>query len=351
MRLMQVMAGAHHGGAEVFFERLVGALGRAGVDQHVIIRHDTERADRLRSQGQVPVQMTFGGKLDICTRMALRREVEKFDPDVALTWMSRATAMFPASKDVARRPVLCARLGGYYPIKYYRRCDHLIGNTPDIVDYLIGAGWPRARAHYLPNFVPGLRAEPVARGSLGTPEGVPLIVALGRLHRNKAFDVLLSAISELPGVHLWLAGEGPEEQALRRQADLLSIDNRVHFLGWRDDAPELLAAANLLVCPSRVEPLGNVVIEAWAQGAPVVAARASGPAFLITDRATGCLVPIDDAGGLADAIREVISTPALAADLAEAGRDAFDRQFTETAVVAQYRAFFEKVLESERIII
>lgn len=343
MRVLQVMAGARHGGAELFFERLVLALVRTGVEQRAVIRTEPERAARLRASGIMTKELRFGGALDFFTRAALRREIAHYQPDIALSWMSRATQKFPPRRSGQLRPIHCARLGGYYPLKYYRNCDHLIGNTQDIVDDLIGQGWPAARAHYLPNFVDAKIASPLPRETLRTPMDAPLLLAMGRLHHNKGFDVLLAALARLPGVYLWLAGEGTEEAALRNQAERLQVQNRVRFLGWRDDGPALMAAADVLVCPSRVEPLGNVVIEAWAHGKPVAAARARGPAALIKDGISGLLADCEDADALAQAIRRVIGDPALAAGLAAAGREAYEQDFTETAVVARYLTFFKDV--------
>lgn len=343
MRVLQIMAGAQHGGAELFFERLVMALHRAGVTQYAAIRTAPDRAARLRAAGVPTVEMRFGGMLDVFTRPALRREVAQFQPDIALSWMSRATQKFPPRTAAQVRPIHCARLGGYYPLKHYRLCDHLIGNTADIVDYIIARGWPKSHAHYLPNFVDAQTAKPMSREIFSTPMDAPLLLAMGRLHRNKAFDVLLTSLAQLPGVYLWLAGEGPEEQTLRNQAEHLQIADRVRFVGWRDDGPALMAAADILVCPSRIEPLGNVVIEAWAQAIPVVAARASGPATLIQDGVSGLLVACEDADALTHAIRRMLASPAMAADFTAAGRKAYEQDFTETAVVARYQDFFEKV--------
>jgi glycosyltransferase involved in cell wall biosynthesis len=343
LRVLQAMAGAKHGGAETFFMRLVPALARAGLEQRVVIRRDPERATALRVQGLEPLELAFGGILDFTTRRRLRHAIETYAPDLVMTWMNRATVLCPPWRSTGSRFVHVARLGGYYDLKYYRRCDHLVGNTPDIVAYLVASGWPKARAHYLPNFVDAVAAEAVPRASLATPEDAPLVLALGRLHRNKAFDVLLKAMTQVPGAHLWLAGEGSERRELEREAEWLGLGERVHFLGWRDDAPALYAAADLLVCPSRREPLGNVVIEGWAHGVPVVAAASEGPRAYIEDGKSGLLAPVDDAGELARAMRRVIEDKALAASLVGGGRIAYTAQFTESAAVARYLEFYRRV--------
>jgi glycosyltransferase involved in cell wall biosynthesis len=336
------MAGAPQGGAEAFFDRLVGALARAGVVQHVLTRAHPERLAGLRAAGVEPVALRFGGWLDWSTRRRFRDEIARFRPDLVLTWMSRATAFCPSAA-VGARFVHAARLGGYYDAKYYRACDHLIANTLDIRDWLITLGFAADTVHYLPNFVDAEPAPPVDRAALATPADAPLLLALGRLHPNKAFDMLLDAVAAVPRAHLWLAGAGDERAALERRATERAIAARVHFLGWRNDVAGLLAAADMLVCPSRHEPLGNVVIEAWAHGVPVVAAASQGPRALIRPERDGLLVPIDDAPALAAALRRLAEAPSLRAALARAGRDRYLAEFTERAVVRRYLEFFAKV--------
>jgi glycosyltransferase involved in cell wall biosynthesis len=339
LRVLQAMAGQPHGGAEAFFERLAIALHHAGLDQRIVIRREPARAARLRAAGLEPRELRFGGALDFFSKPALAREIKTYRPHIVLSWMSRATAFVPAKGDFVR----VARLGGYYDLKYYKQCDHLIGNTRDIVTYLRRKGWRAERAHYIPNFVDEVRAPPVDRATLDTPADALVLLALGRLHPNKGFDVLLDALARVPGAILWLAGEGELRGALQAQAQRLGIAARVRFLGWRDDVAALLGAADMLVCPSRHEPLGNVILEAWAQGRPVVAAASQGPAALITPDYTGLLVRVDDAASLAAAIARVGQDRRLAGELAANGRAAYAAEFTEERVVARYMEFFAKV--------
>jgi glycosyltransferase involved in cell wall biosynthesis len=120
----------------------------------------------------------------------------------------------------------------------------------------------------------------------------------------------------------------------------------VHFLGWRQDVASLIAAADVLACPSRQEPLGNVVLEGWAQGTAVVAAAAAGPASLIDDGMSGLLAPVDDVDAFATALNRVLSDATLRTSLADGGRAAFEAGFTKDAVVKQYRELFATVARS-----
>ncbi|MDA8232149.1 MAG: glycosyltransferase [Magnetospirillum sp.] len=343
IRLLQAMAGAPHGGAEAFFERLALALARAGLPQRVLIRANPKRAGMLRAGGVDVMELPFGGALDLLTRWGFRRAVADFHPDVVLTWMSRATRFCPPPSRRLGRFVRVGRLGGYYDLKYYRHCDHLIGNTRDICDWIVAQGWAPERVHHVPNFVDEEAQEALPRQTFGTPADAPLVLALGRLHPNKAFDVLITAIAVVPGPHLWIAGEGPLQTELEGLAARLGVSDRVHFLGWRDDVPALFASADIFVCPSRHEPLGNVVIEAWAQGVPVIAAASQGPSQLIEDNVDGVLVPVDDAAALAIALRRMMFERGLAENIAAAGRKTYEARFTEAAVVARYLEFLHKV--------
>ena len=340
--LLQAMAGAEHGGAEAFFERLALALERAGVQQRLVIRKNAKRAGLLRAGGVEVTELPFGGMFDFTTRGGFRRAISEFRPQVVLTWMNRATHLCPPPDDPPF--VHVARLGGYYDLKYYRHCRHLIGNTQDICRWIVEQGWSTDRVHYVPNFVGEEAAEPVLRAEFATPAGAPLALALGRLHTNKAFDVLLKALVHVPDAYLLLAGIGPEQAALEALATKLGIKPRVRFLGWRDDVARLFATANLFVHPARHEPLGNVVIEAWAQRVPVVSTASQGPAVLIEDGVSGLLTPLDQPEPLAAAIRQALYNPDLRKSLADAGRAVYEANYTEQAVVAAYKRFFDSVL-------
>jgi glycosyltransferase involved in cell wall biosynthesis len=339
MRVAQIMAGAPAGGAELFFERVSIALAGAGEEVLPVIRRDAARADRLRATGLRPVELGFGGALDLATRWRLRATISRFQPRVAMAWMGRAAAAVPQGDWV-----LVGRLGGTYDLRRFRRCDHLVANTRGLVRWITDQGWPVGRVQYLPNFVLDLRqAEPVPRAALGVPENARMVLALGRLHPNKGFDILIRAMALLPGVHLVVAGGGPKREALATLVERQGLSARVHLLGWREDTGGLLKGADVLVCASRVEPLGNVIIEGWAARRPVVAAAAAGPCELIRDGEDGMLVPIDDPPAIAEAIRRVLEDQGRASKLAVAGCVRYETEFSEQPVLARWREFLAHV--------
>ena len=339
-RLLQVMAGAPNGGAELFFSRLAIALSEIKYSQKVVIRKNKERSRQLKENNVDVTEMRFGGALDFLTSYKLRKLAADYQPGIVLTWMTRATQKLPKGtfKHVAR-------LGGYYNLQKYRKCDYLIGNTQTIISYMTQHGWPSDKIIYIPNFVDETKGLPLERSMFDTPSGFPVILALGRLHENKGFDVLLEALAAMPDVFLWLAGDGPQKQTLIRIADNLKISDRVRFLGWRSDTSNLLAAADALICPSRHEPLGNVILEAWVQGKPVIAAASDGPKELITSGKNGFLCEIDNPTNLADTIKLLLGDANLAEELASEGRKTYERNFSKKIIVKQYMDFFDKLVK------
>ena len=339
MRILQVMASGLHGGAEVFYEDLVQALARRGVAQACVIRPYPERARLLEAAGCPVTMLTFGGPFDLATPFKLARAAKETKPDVVLGWMNRATRILPKGPWVN-----VGRLGGYYDLKYYRRCRALICNTPDIADYVIREGRLSADVHYIPNFCPVAPGEALPRSALNTPDGAKVLLILARLHEAKGIDVALRALVSVPNTYLWIAGEGPLETDLKRLAADLGIAARVRFLGWRDDRSALLRAADVCLVPSRHEPFGNVVVNAWAHGLPVIAAAAQGPDFLIQDASDGLKVPVDDAPALAGAINSLLGDAALAAQLVAGGQKRTAAEFSESAVVNRYREVLETIM-------
>ncbi|MCZ4279564.1 glycosyltransferase [Kiloniella laminariae] len=346
MRILLVMGAGGEGGAETFFTQLALALHRAGVETQAVIGPNEQRFSTLRSNGIETLVLPFRQILDFKTKPGLKARIKQYHPDVVLTFMNRASKLCPKGDFLH-----VARLGGYYKLKNYKNCDHLIGNTKDIVRYLDQAGWPEGRAHHVPNFASVDRdALPVSRAELDTPEDVPLIVSLGRLHENKAFDILLQAAKLENRPYIWIAGEGPLRVELEQMARDLDVAHRVRFLGWRNDRGALLATADFCVFPSRFEPFGSVMIEAWAMKCPLITTRTAGPLEIATADKDALMVPVDDAEAMAVAMTRVIDEKGLAEGLVKAGWDSYEKAYTEEACVQNYIDLFTRLLaEREQV--
>lgn len=336
MSLIQTMGSSANGGAEAYFVALTSAFQRAGLKQAAAIRAHPGREAALASLGVTTRVLPFSKPFDFTTPSAINGLARAQDARVIIAWMNRAASLTPAGpwKRIGR-------LGGYYKLKNYRDFDALVGNTQDIVDWIVREGWPKERAHYIPNFAAAGEGARLSRAEFDTPDDAPLLLGMGRLHVNKAHDITLRALQQLPDAYLWIAGDGPDEAILKSQAADLGVADRVRFLGWRDDAPSLYRAADLVLFPSRFEPLGNVVIQSWAHRVPVIAAKSAGPGALIRDGEDGFLIEIDDAEGLAAKTKMLLADKELSAKFVANGAKRVETEFSEAAIVAQWRALFD----------
>jgi glycosyltransferase involved in cell wall biosynthesis len=173
------------------------------------------------------------------------------------------------------------------------------------------------------------------------------VLGLGRLEAQKGFDVLVEALARLehPAPDLLLAGDGTERSALAELAAARGIAPRVHFLGATDRATTLalLRGAAAVACPSRFEGLPLVCVEALAAGRPVVAAAVNGIPEVIRDGETGILVPPDNPGALAAALRRMIGLPEEGARLAARGRALVEQRHAWPVITPEYVALLADV--------
>lgn len=160
-----------------------------------------------------------------------------------------------------------------------------------------------------------------ARESVGANEGSCLVVAVGRLHPQKGFDVLIEAVSRIDpsDAHFVIAGDGPQKQFLKNLVSAMFVSERVELLGERADARALIASADIFCMPSRWEGSPLALHEAMAAGRPIVATAVGGiPEMLSEDNSL--LVPAEDAFALASALNRILQDRPLADRLGNAAR-------------------------------
>jgi glycosyltransferase involved in cell wall biosynthesis len=187
-------------------------------------------------------------------------------------------------------------------------------------------------------FRPDLEARRRVRAKLGVTDGQVVVLAVSRLVWHKGYPELAAAMREMPGAALWVVGErlasdrGPDMEALLRSAGL---GERLRLLGYREDVPALMAAADVFVLPSRFEGLPMSVIEAMLTGLPVVACDVRGPGEQVVEGVTGLLVPAADARALAAALRRLADDAALRTRMGDAARARAMERYDEAKVLAR----------------
>jgi glycosyltransferase involved in cell wall biosynthesis len=350
---IHVLGSRQLGGADRFFIRLVESLTRAGHPSLAVIRSDSPVVQVLSPEVE-QVHLPLASKYDFYSRWRLSRLIRERQPDVVQTYMGRATRL--THLPVGSRALHVARLGGYYKIDgYYRHARAWVGNTRDICTYLKAQGLPAERVFYIGNFVPTPREITAVesqnlRAHLGLDDNAFVVFALGRLVEKKGFLDLLEAFAKLgPAVEerplvLVIAGDGAERERLVQATHRLGLAARVRWAGWQNDTTPFFAISDVFVCPSRHEPLGNVILEAWQHRVPVLSTRNEGARELIRDGDDALLAPLADPAGLAEALQKLLDMPAPERQrLADAGWSTVQQKHHESAVVAAYLDLYQQL--------
>lgn len=249
----------------------------------------------------------------------VRRTILKSEPDVVVSFIDRVNIVTLISLIGTRIPtVVSERIHpAYNPIeRAWLILRRLVYPLADVVTVQTteGADWLRRSMRLTnPVVVPNAVREPddLGDGILSAVVPRPFVLAIGRLEEQKGFDLLLDAFRRTglteKGWHLVVLGEGPERQALQKQADLLGMHQTVSFPGFVKVGP-WLRAAEIFALSSRFEGFPNALLEAMQMGRACVSFDCpSGPKDLISNGENGLLVPPKDVVALSDAIRMLAS--------------------------------------------
>lgn len=189
---------------------------------------------------------------------------------------------------------------------------------------------------------------------LGLPEDHSLVGIIGRMVPIKDHQTFFRAarlvLQKVDKVVFVVAGDGPLEAYLRELVDELEISDKVHFLGFRDDVPELMHMFDLVVASSEYESFSLVLAEAMACGKAVVATRVGGIPEVVEDDVTGILVPHKNPEALAQSIVELLKDPARLRAMGQAGRTRVEELFSIEAMVRSYEDLYTSLLGQKGLV-
>jgi len=265
----------------------------------------------------------------------------------AAPWARIAGCRVIASRrwlDAAPRP-------GLLPLNRwsYRFAHRVVANSALAARLLVSKERvPGRRVVELPNFLEERAFRTVSpearitrRRDWGVPAAAFVIGTVARLAPVKNHEMLIRALPRLAAdVHLVLIGDGPSRTGLADLARMLSVAERVHFVGQLVETTNLHQFFDASVLCSRSEGFPNSIIEALAVGCPVIATPVGGIPEVIVDRRTGLLVPPDDPEALATAVSELRRDSVLRAQLSEAGPAATRSRYHQSVVIAQLEGIY-----------
>jgi glycosyltransferase involved in cell wall biosynthesis len=266
------------------------------------------------------------------------------------------------------RPVVATVHGkNYYPDVFRRRLAYrcvgrsaaMVAVSAEIQRFLQErAGVAGSLAAVIRNGVDAGRFTPDSvvrqrvRSELGIHGDRPVLGCFGSHYPVKGQAHLLEAMARVsasrPDARLLLAGRGPLQGELQRRARTLGLENAVRFLGFRDDIPGLLQAIDVFVLPSLSEGLPLALLEAMANGKPIVATRVGGVPEVIADGESGLLVRPGSPDDLAAAVLRLLADRGLAARLGQTARERASRDHTLTAMVRAYQDLYDSQIAARR---
>ena len=360
------------GGAEIFSMHFVEQMHRRGHDIRVVTSHDNRVVTSLISVGgeaspyrcsapviKLPFAETFldrGLRGQRQTFQHVEAILASFHPEVIHLNDVREAGFFflrRSELDIPRLLTLHAPLktGGIGGLE-----GRMIAEADRIVAVSAALGASAAQAY------PATRSKlSVIRNALPIPAiapaplpfDPPVVLCLGRLAAEKGFDIALEAFAKVqaafPGARLWIAGNGPEREALEARAESLGITRQVEFTGWIEPwkVPDLLDRATVVLMPSKwAEPFGLVALQAGQMGRPVIATATGGLPEIVDDGETGLLVPVGDVDALAGALRLLLAAPERAVAMGRQARMRTQDRFSFERLLDRYEEAYRAAIAS-----
>ena len=354
----------HIGGAELFGAQLISHLQRRGHEFMVITsKHASDLPDQDHDKGVSIYRFPFrkalddaGIKMFPCIVSEVLKAQTRFNPDaVFINGISPSTFFHLMTKRVQPRPVI-VRVNQEVLCGEKRGDATITGKVLSAADWVTCVSTPLLAQ--VRRLVPEISIKSsVIRNGLEYPEitskplpfEAPVLLCLGRLVRQKGFDLALAAFASIcdrfPRLRLVVAGDGPERAGMERQIAALGLFNRVEFRGWV--APEnifnLINAATVVLMPSRLEGLPSVALQAGIMARPVVATPIGGLSEIVVHQQTGLLMSPEDHVGLAEAIVFLLEHPQAAVQMGQAFRDRVKDMFSWQQCVDGYDTLFRQL--------
>lgn len=287
----------------------------------------------------------------------LRSAIIEIKPDAAISFLSATNVLTLLATRNLKIPVIVDEQihPGMYPIGRfwellrrwtYPHADRVVAVTARALSYF--SPQIQSRGYVIPNPALSVNVAEISSDKLLVK---PSAIAMGRLHPQKGFDLLLQAFAQLkdcyPEWNLTILGEGELRPQLESLRDRLQLCDRVHFPGAVKNPHDFLKQADIFVMSSRFEGFPNALCEAMACGLPVISTDCpSGPKEIIRPEIDGLLVPSEDVNALVAAMDRLMSNPAERKRLAARAPEVTE-QFSLEKIMNNWEELLDKVVKEK----
>lgn len=369
LRILHVQHSLDPGGMENGVVNVARALRPRGFEFHVAcLSKSGDFADRLPDPRLVHALGKPEG-FSLPTVLRLRRLIRRLDPDVIHSHNLGALIYTACATFFGRtRPVLHGEHGqpddgpaaakrNRQRMLFFKAARKIHTVSHGLFAHFLDAGFPASKMIALVNgvdttrFHAGDRAR--AREQLSLPADAPVLAIVGRLTVSKQHLLLFEALEEVvdsfPGTILLVVGDGGKDGAAIHQAARSSkVASQIRMEGFQPDPVPYYHAADLLVAPSRVEGLSNVVLEAMACGLPALLHDACGNRELIDHGRDGVVADLGSAAKLAGAIKELLADLGRLRDYGRNAREKAVGGFSLEGMAAAYEAIYRELAANRR---
>lgn len=361
MKVLQVINSLEIGGAEVLLKDLVPRLQQRGIDLSMILLNSTgsQLECELENMGVCFLSTVQANLYSPMHMLRLSRQLQHFDVihvhlfpaqlwvAIARRLSKKRTVLITTEHNTynRRRKALFRPLDRWMYSQYCAiacisdaTLSALIHWVPDLA----------GKATIIPN---GINLERITTARVASKskslldDSRPVILSIGRLQPQKDHATTLHAITKIPNAHLVIVGVGEMRQQLEQLAFSLGITNRVHFLGQRQDIPELIKMADIYVQSSHFEGFGIATLEAMAGGLPVIASDVPGLNYVV--KGAGILFSPGDPDALAKAISSLLSSQEFRSKLSQAGMERA-KKFSIDQTAKLYMDLYQRYVNSRK---
>lgn len=373
MRVVHVIKAVGIAGAERHLITLLSGLRSSGIDAMIVIvvQPNIPMQDYVQALGEhgIPAQtIPIRHHADVGLLLRLRHLLVDLKPDIVHTHLIHADLYGTLAARWAGVPVIISSKHNDDAFRYrkpvaafnrylWKMTDAGIAISDSVASFSIRVEGAKPEKVYRIHY--GIdtgekphdrkQAKRALQAELQLPADSLLIGMVCRLIEQKGVRYGLEAFGErvkqYPQAHLLIAGQGQQREWLETQSRAAGLEKQVHFLGWRKDAPALMAGLDILLAPSLWEGFGLVLLEAMAQQTPIIASAVSAIPEVVVDRETGLLVPPRDVKTLSAALDELLKDAALRQHMGLMGRDRLESVFDAKRMVKETIALYHTVTD------